>query len=872
MTERQILRLPNPRPAHRYVGTPSSIPRPRGRGAESQGARFRRQFARLEAALSREDPAIELRRDPFGIAPERALVFVTAAPISNFVRAAKRVGLEVLSETDLDETYPIADDLITQNEDAINPTLYATMPTQQVFDQLLRLWRQYQRAESLDTGYAPWRNLFELLAEFRPWGPEDRFSTNNREELESRLPPKDDEEVRMELEHWPTVQRDKLSEWRNETRRKVHELGGRVIDQSSIQEGSFIYDGMLVGLRAGAVRELLDNPSAPQGLAMLDGLQFILPQTIAQSLPSNSEPTSSDGSTLEAFNDSLPFRAILFDGTPIAAHRVLDGGVAIEDIHELVDRSPVTRRHHATSMASLILRGDLKSDGTPVKDSRLLAIPLLVDSEEGAISPDDRLFVDVVHIALQRALSGDEPIAPDVFVINFSIGLKGTNFAGSISSLARLLDWWSSEEGILFVVAAGNIQQNLKLSGTSYIQFEEIPVQERRSLVQNALREQRHDRTLLAPGEALNALTVGATSMDLAHSRTNAQPHRISIQEDDEIAPAISSAVGLGPFRSLKPDVIGPGGHHDIQVWPAGDSIGLRVRHPGTQTGLTVAAAGMGTLDECRSHGTSCATALVTRSLLHAAAALTEPGGPFEGRELPRIDLALLTRALAINASMWPDSAMSLYKSERERLGQGRHIQAAEEVARYFGHGFLDVDLMRQAPLHGATLVGLGDIKKDGGAVFDMPLPPSLAGDSVHRSLLVTLAWFSPVEPTRAKYRLAALEAIAADGDMLVDHEKDLEWGLAMKGLPPPTQVIKRGTVWSRRLEANRVHAPDFDTGTTIPIRVQCRDSSGGGLDQDREIRFAIAVTLQLAQTAQFDVLEEIREQLMVRVQREEAA
>ena len=150
--------------------------------------------------------------------------------------------------------------------------------------------------------------------------------------------------------------------------------------------------------------------------------------------------------------------------------------------------------------------------------------------------------------------------------------------------------------------------------------------------------------------------------------------------------------------------------------------------------------------------------------------------------------------------------------------------------------------------------------------IFDMPLPSSLSGDMIHRSMLVTLTWFSPVEPARVRYRLAALEAIAADGDVLEDGAEDKNWNLAMKTDPPAVALIKRGTVWSRRLVHNRVRTPEFDDGATLPIRVQCRDASGGGLDPDLDIPFAIAVTLQVAATAEYDVREEIRDQLLIRL------
>lgn len=867
MTNRPILRLPKSRPTSRLKGNPARVPKPRGAGHIQQGRRFRPEFARLEAAFANEDPTIELRNDPLGIAPERALVFVSAVQIGDFARAARLVGMEVLSEIELDGDYDLPDDLIVERSEAVSPTLYTTMPSQDALNQLLRLWRKFCAGRNADHGYAPWWHLFNLLAELRPWGPEDRFSANDRIELKNRLPFDNDAEVKLELEHWPIGNRKKLEHWRRDTEAKVVALGGRIIDRSAILEDNFVYDAMLVGLTAAAVRQMIENPSAPNGLAILDGLQFVLPQSTSRSVPSQSNPRNIDGEALKDFDPESPFRAVLLDGTPIAGHRALDGGVAIHDVHNLVGLSQVTDRRHATEMASLILRGDLGSDGQPVDDSRLLAIPLLVDTRDGATSPDDRLFVDLVHTALQYAFRGDEPLVPEAFVVNFSIGVRGGNFSGRTSSLARLLDWWSSETGVLFVVSAGNVEHDLEILDTTLSEFENLSLPERQNLIRTALRRGRHERTLLAPAESLNALTVGAASVDLGPRDMGARPSTIvEVCADGELVPAISTALGLGPFRAIKPDLIGTGGHNEIQALPAVDhNLRLQVVDHSMYTGLTVAAAGLGNSSQSRSRGTSCAAALVTRSLLNAAAALTNEGGPFDGIELSRNNLALLTRVLAVNAARWPEAAEALYASEMSRLG-GRFQPAAEEVARYFGYGFLDPRLMLEAPLRGTTLVGLGWVRKDSATIFDMPLPSSLSGDSIDRSMLVTLAWFSPMEPARARYRLAALEAVAADGDMLQDHEEDKHWSLAMKGAPPGEALIKRGTVWSRRLRRNRVQVPHFEDGSTLPIRVQCRDASGGGLDPDKEIPFAIAVTLQLAATAQYDVHEEIRDQLLVRL------
>ena len=126
---------------------------------------------------------------------------------------------------------------------------------------------------------------------------------------------------------------------------------------------------------------------------------------------------------------------------------------------------------------------------------------------------------------------------------------------------------------------------------------------------------------------------------------------------------------------------------------------------------------------------------------------------------------------------------------------------------------------------------------------------------------MVTLAWFSPVDISRARYRLARLEAVAADdGD-----EPDSEWRLKMQGDVPTSNAIAKGTVWSRRLKHARVLAPTFGADAIIPIRVQCSDSSGGGLSPDDDIRFAIAVTLQLAVDTRYDIQTEIENRLRIR-------
>jgi hypothetical protein len=866
MADRPILRFPDPVAAARRTGAPRSPPRPRGPGRGRQGQRFQATFKGLAEALASDDPEVVLREDPGGIAPERALVFITAGSVQNFARAAQAVGLEVFAETELEEIAEFPEGFEPPGAaDTLPRTLYATMPTLDSFGRILALWNAHQRGERAPIGAGPWWTVFDLLLELRPWGPEDRLTEGARAVIEDRLPFDESEEVPIELEIWPAASAEKRASWARETEQRIDALGGRVIDRSSIAEGGFTYEAVLAGLPVAAVRAMLHDPGDMNGLATLEGVQFILPQMIGQAAPGDAEGETADHEPQGDFAAGAPIRAALLDGVPAAAHAALDGGVVIEDIHDLVGLSEVDQRYHATAMASLILRGDLEADGTALQDTRLVSVPLLIDGVNGAWTPPNRLFVDLLHVALARLIADEEPLAADVFVVNFSIGMPDMRFAGRISALARLIDWWAARHGVLFIVSAGNISEGLIVLGINAAEFEDADADERRARVRSAMRGSAYERTLLAPAESLNAASIGAVSKDLNGQTPPDQAGIMMLEGDDETLPQMTSALGLGLHRAIKPDLLEVGGRLEVRALPNGSDARLRPVDNSQRTGLVAASPRGGAIATQKSRGTSSAAALTTRAILQSAEALTADDGPYEGQELPRRTFALLTRALAVNAARWPDDARDLYAEEIEHLGGHQHARAKAEVCRNFGYGVTASDLMRESPDAGVTMVGHGTIRKDQARIFRMPLPASMAGDRVPRSMRATLAWFSPVNPARAQYRLAGLEAVVADG---LDDDEDKGWGLDLRSDGPDANLIKRGSVWSRRLVHRIQRVPDYDDGADIPICVQFRDTAGGGLSPDDDIAFAIAVTLEIEADVQYDILEEIEQEIRVRLRR----
>ena len=856
-----ILRLAEPTRSARQKGARRKIPQPEGPGRPAQSERYNGTFGRLSKAFDADEPLTYLSEDPSGIAPERALVFVTAGQIKDVLKAFEQIGLDFYLETELEPVTELPAGFSPAGSSTSLPrNLYATAPTLASLRQILTQWNLYESGVKPVVGFTPLWNLFDLLIEVRCWGPADRFSDSSRAIIEDRLP-EDNSEVFIEFEIWPNSNAEKRKTWKAETETAITSCGGRVVHRASIAEQGFVYEAVLASLPADAVRSMLDDSEGPDSILTIEGVQYIQPHTRAQTLPAPAEDETA-GASSSRFDEDAPLRVALLDGTPVAGHKNLSGGVDVADLHDLERLSTVDMRFHATSMASLILNGDLVADNNPLQDTRLISVPILQDSDAGSYNSNDRLFIDTVHVSLTQLIEGVEPIAPMVFVVNFSIGISETRFTGYMSTLARLLDWWSFKKGLLFVISAGNVSESVTVKGCTSADFEDSAAGTQIDLAWHSLRLRAFERTLFSPAEAINALTVGALSSDSDVPAPAPRAGAIGLKEEGRVMPQLSSAVGLGWRSGIKPDLLHLGGHQEVRVFPSNGESAISPYVPTARTGIHTASPRNGGTAVCRTQGTSVATALTTRSILLSAEKLVTDEGPYSGLELPRKQAALLTRALAVHSSHWPQEAHTQYSKMKNHLGSHRHLQAKEDTCRYFGHGALNVDRMLHSPENGATLIGYASIKKDGAQIFRVPLPSCLSGERVPRTMDITLAWFSPVSNRRVQYRLAGLEALIETED----GEHDKTWGLRMKSGWLDSNLNSRGTVWSRRLVNETATVPNYDDEAELVVRVQCMDKSGGGLNPDDDIEFAIVVSLVVESELEFDIHTEIEDRLRIKV------
>src|SRR3546814_716228 len=164
-----LLRVEPEHHRDRRVGKPSNIPKPKAFPPERQSERFGPKFERLAEVLARDSEGLVLSADPSSLAPERLLVFELRGSVASFAAAINRVqGLELIDE----------EALASDDEDK-NPVAYLLVPNARALAEIGSLWRRWQRRESLARGWTAWRDVFALLKDLRPWGPEDRIDARD---------------------------------------------------------------------------------------------------------------------------------------------------------------------------------------------------------------------------------------------------------------------------------------------------------------------------------------------------------------------------------------------------------------------------------------------------------------------------------------------------------------------------------------------------------------------------------------------------------------------------------------------------------------------------------------------------------------------
>ena len=643
------------------------------------------------------------------------------------------------------------------------------------------------------------------------------------------------DEIVIEAEFWFNTDAQARTARVDTLRAEVAELGGDFITQAAIP--AIAYHAALLRLPVAALQRVMARDDVR--LVLDDQIMFLRPQAVIKAAAA--EPLPPDGRMVDRLTGPLvgPPIAALLDGFPVQQHDLLAGRISVDDDDLLEPRATVARRVHGTAMASLIVHGDLNrveaSLGRP-----LLVRPIMFAGPDDLDERTDeqRLLIDTIYRAVVRmknpATPGG-PSAPSVVLINLSMGDRRRPFTGPISPWARLLDHLAVTYDVLFLVSAGNILDDIVLADiATQNALEAQSADERLRLFLRVLQAQQGQRTLLSPGEGLNPLTIGAVHDDAV---TPLAGNRHIDPFPDGGMPLISSAIGLGHRRVIKPDVLLPGGRQRLSFQSSppltlrpmrtAQGFGLRVATPDTSARAAINRRAL-------SFGTSPATALATRAGHQIFDALMDEAGGSNHADLEPTHTAVLLKALLVHAARWPETAEAIVDVFGP-TDRRRSAERADNVARVLGYGIPDIARVLECSPSQATLAGVGTLTTGAGHAYRIPLPECLAAVTEPRRLTVTLAWMSPLTISHQEYRRA---------QMLIDvPEFGPHFGVARATqIQPSDNASRRGSLVHEVYEGDNA-VPFIDDGF-VNIRVWCGQRP---LKRklDARIKYALAITIE---------------------------
>lgn len=854
MPERPLLILPvpgQPVPRRRRFGGGGRFRLP---PRERQAARLTPQFAALQRAI--ESRAARLRTEATGIIPEEVLVLETVGAVEDFIVAVQSIpGMEWLGEID-EEDIPPDDDFFVVDEQGrpkpgkvLQGRIFIVFTNQQALQQLLALWERLKAGRELAVGLTKWRDVFDRLRDIRPWGVRDRLlETGVLKDWGERIA-HNAEVVPCEIELWFRRSPQARSVAQGRVSRLVTALEGQIVTTSLIED--IAYHALLARLPIPSIRNLVEGRGDDIELVQCEQIQFFRAAGQMAAIAPEGERLEDPVAAAQPPPERREPIVALFDGLPLQNHRRLAGRLIVDDPDNVEASYPAEDRRHGTAMASLILHGDIEAQ-KPALIRPMYVRPILQPDMNDwnrpryERVPESRLAADLLHRAVRRLFEaeGNQPaVASSVCIANLSIGIRDRLFDSTLSPLARLLDWLAWKYKVLFLVSSGNHLHPIRL-GITRQAFAALNPQEAQDTIVRTVAADARNRRLLSPSEAVNVLTAGALHDD--RTQGNNIPRSLDPYQNRSL-PSPINAQGMGYRRAIKPELLIPGGRVVLQdristsanaefdVYPGARAPGQRVAAPG------VAPGDLGGTHYTR--GTSNATALVSRAAAELYEVLqelrNEPGGDL----IDRVPPAIWLKAMVVHGANWGPGATTLDQLLRTPAN-GRQFK--EYLTRLLGYGVVDTSRVAECTNYRVTALGGGILRSEQSHIHRFLLPPSLGGRRGWRRLVITLAWFTPVNPFHRSWRRAHLWFSPTNDPLRIDRQQ-ADW-----------KAVQRGTVQHEIFEGERAGA--FVDGDACEIQVSCRADAGALED---EVPYALAVTLEVAPELGIPIYEEIRARVL---------
>lgn len=817
--------------------SPESVPRSPGRGFGSNLPRPDSSLGRAERISERFENIISYVQD-VPDDPYHVLVIETVGKNADFHKAVQKIpGLEWLAEIDeenvsLDDSYEEdSDELIAAKK--AGGRLYVSSSNKQALQSLAGLWQQWKDNEPLDRGFGPWKHLFQYITDLRFWNEKDRLEHTGildkwKEEVDIKAGT--DSECAFEIELQFLRNEEDAARWFDKMVAYIESLEGKVDNQCRID--AIAFHAIKVTVPVSAVEHVLEsheNDSNYPEWIRFPGIKYCRP--IGQQLLADAELKNNPLEQVFTAPDSSPPVIALLDGIPLLNHESLVDYIVFDDPDDFASKYEASEQKHGTCMASLICHDDLSDTDRASVRRKIYVRPIMFPADNfqrieqipSKDFPEDLIERAVIRIFDEQGEAN--ATCPTVRVINLSVGNIDQQFVREMSSWAKLLDWLSWKYKVLFIVSAGNFT-----GGVGGVDISEENGQLHSQFIQSIERTQI-ERKLLSPAESINSLTVGAIHFDFSPSEKAGlvNPHK------DQHLPAEYSRNGPGYKQQIKPEILVSGGKMFYEQ--DADKFTPMPRNDIGQKTAYVGFLPEGMTNTMHTRGTSNSAALATHAAAHLFEILEELRS--ENAELTENYDALLLKSLLVHGASWGDMS--------DQYGVLKNSQNSHRfkrvIAKHLGYGEANFARVMSCTETRVTMLGFGELNQSGCHRFNLNIPEAVAG--LHIRMVVTLAWFTPINPFRYGIRQAKLFFNVPGYSN--ENRQEADW-----------QQVKNGSVQHEIF--NIAHF----AGNQIKIFVQCEADATEYLVET--IPYAISFTLEAEEETGIDLYEMIEQSIHVPV------
>jgi hypothetical protein len=212
------------------------------------------------------------------------------------------------------------------------------------------------------------------------------------------------------------------------------------------------------------------------------------------------------------------------------------------------------------------------------------------------------------------------------------------------------------------------------------------------------------------------------------------------------------------------------------------------------------------------------------------------------GTGVPSNYAAVLIKAMLVHGASWGPAAAII----EEAIGKNY-------IDRFVGYGIPDFERVKECAKSRVTLIGFGDIRKNNGFIFELPLPFAFNMNNIERKLTVTLAYLTSISPNTSSYRNAKITFnLLQDNNLVANTENSSVYD------------SQRGTLQHQIFYNNDINT--WNPDTPLQVKVSCRENINTKLKRDDTIPYALFATFEILNQPNIDVYQAVKDRIDIQV------